>query len=157
MTQRMLIAALAAVNCMVALYLHLWKLGLMGALTCGANHGCEIAQFSSYGYVLGVDVALIGTIGYAVLCATAIAGMQERWADAPWATRALQLLIWSAFVFTVRLKYGEFIVLKTFCPWCAISAVSITACAILVTMDARRLSRAALAAASPDASARAPA
>ena len=147
----MLIAAFAAVNSMVALYLHLWKIGLMGALSCGAEHGCEIAQFSSYGYFLRVDVALIGTIGYAVVCLVAMAGVRERWADAVWPTRALQLLIWAALLFTVRLKYGEFIVLKTFCPWCAISAFSITACAVLVTLDARGRSHAATVAEPPHA------
>ena len=139
MTYRMAIALLAAVNAMVALYLHLWKIGLMGALTCGADHGCEIVQFSSYGQFLGVDVALIGTVGYALVFVTALVAMQGDNADAPWGTRALQALIWPAVLFTVRLKYGEFIVLRSFCPWCAISAVSITTCAVLVTLDARRL------------------
>lgn len=143
----MTMAMLAAVNCMVALYLHLWKIGLMGALTCGANHGCEIAQFSSYGYFLGVDVALIGTVGYAAVFLVSLAGTREALANAPWPTRALQLMIWPAVLFTLRLKYGEFVVLKTFCPWCAISAVSITILAVLVTLDARRVSR--LAAAPP--------
>ncbi|MBI2795876.1 MAG: vitamin K epoxide reductase family protein [Gemmatimonadetes bacterium] len=147
MTLRMTMAMLAAVNCMVALYLHLWKIGLMGALTCGANHGCEIAQFSSYGYFLGVDVALIGTVGYAAVFLVSLAGTREALANAPWPTRALQLMIWPAVLFTLRLKYGEFVVLKTFCPWCAISAVSITILAVLVTLDARRVSR--LAAAPP--------
>ena len=140
-TLRMAMAVLAALNCMVALYLHLWKIGLMGALTCGAAHGCEIAQFSSYGYFLGIDVALIGTIGYAAIVAVALAGLQERWADARWPTRALKVMIWPAVLFTLRLKYGEFVVLKTFCPWCAISAASITILAVLVTLDARRLVR----------------
>ena len=139
MTYRMAIALIAAVNAMVALYLHLWKIGLMGALTCGADHGCEIVQFSSYGQFLGVDVALIGTVGYALVFVTALVAMQGDNADAPWGTRALQALIWPAVLFTVRLKYGEFIVLRSFCPWCAISAVSITTCAVLVTLDARRL------------------
>ncbi len=137
----MAIAALAAINCMIALYLHLWKLGLMGALTCGSDHGCEVVQFSSYGQFLGVDVALIGTVGYALLVVVAVIGMQERFADARGPTRALQALIWAAVLFTLRLKYGEFIVLRSFCPWCAISAVSITACAVLVSLDARRLVR----------------
>ena len=137
----MAIAVLAAINCMVALYLHLWKIGLMGALTCGADHGCEIVQFSSYGSFLGVDVALIGAVGYALLVVVAVTGMQERFADTVAPTRVLQLLIWPAVLFTMRLKYGEFIVLKQFCPWCAISAVSIITCAALVTVDARRVAQ----------------
>ena len=139
MKHRMTIALLSAISCMVALYLHLWKIGMIGALSCGVAHGCEIAQFSSYGYFFGIDVALIGTIGYALIVAVAILGVQERWVDARWPTFALMALIWPAVLFTVRLKYGEFVVLKTFCPWCAVSAVTIALDAILVTLDWRRV------------------
>ena len=37
---RMAIALLALVAALVALYLHLWKLGLTGPLTCTAGLGC---------------------------------------------------------------------------------------------------------------------
>jgi uncharacterized membrane protein len=141
MTYRMTIAALTLVNALVALYLHLWKLGLAGTLKCTGNHGCEIAQFSSYGWFLGIDVALIGTIGYTLLLVVSVLGTMPRWEDRPWPTMVLMALVLPALAFTVRLKYGEFVVLKTFCPWCAISAVSITLCTILVFLDWRRLRR----------------
>lgn len=132
------IALLALVNALVALYLHLWKIGLTGSLACtGGGGGCEFVQGSRYGWFLGVDVALIGAIGYAVLFLTAVVGSLRE--ETVWPTRVMQLMIWSAVFFTARLKYGEFIVLKSFCPWCAISAVSITLCAVLITLDARRL------------------
>ena len=35
-------------------------------------------------------------------------------------------------------QYGEWLVLKVFCPWCFISAVSITVCLILAWLDWRR-------------------
>jgi uncharacterized membrane protein len=98
-------------------------------------------QGSKYGWFLGVDVALIGTVGYALIFLVALMGTQPRWADARVITRALQLLIWPAVLFTVRLKWAEFVILKSFCPWCAVSAVTVTLCAILVTSDARRLAR----------------
>ncbi len=141
MTYRRLIAVLALINAFVALYLHLWKKGLAGSLACGGGGGCAIAQFSSYGWFLGVDVALIGVIGYTLILIVAVAGALLPHADAPWPTSLLIALIGPAVLFTARLKYGEFIVLKTFCPWCAISAVSITLCAVLVTLDWRRVRR----------------
>ncbi|MFL5517997.1 MAG: vitamin K epoxide reductase family protein, partial [Gemmatimonadales bacterium] len=61
---RMAIALLALVAALVALYLHLWKAGYTGALSCTSGHGCETAMLSPWGWFLGVDVALIGTIGY---------------------------------------------------------------------------------------------
>ena len=71
-TIRQLIAVLALLNAGVATYLHLWKLGFMGALSCGAGHGCEMVQLSSWGWFLGFDVALIG------------AGLMAAMVWAPW-------------------------------------------------------------------------
>jgi uncharacterized membrane protein len=135
----MTIALASLISGLVALYLHLWKIGVAGSLSCGAGHGCEVAQLSSYGYFLGVDVALIGTVGYALIFLVSMLGVQPRWEDARWPTLALMALIFPALLFTVRLKYGEFIVLRTFCPWCAISAVTITLCSVLVLLDWRRV------------------
>lgn len=145
MTHRMGIALASLVSGLVALYLHLWKIGVAGTLACGGGRGCEYVQGSRYGWFLGVDVALIGTVGYALLFLAAMAGTTERWADARWPNTLMQLLIWPAVLFTVRLKYGEFVVLRGFCPWCVVSAVAITLCAVLVVLDRRRLARAELA------------
>lgn len=144
LTPRHWIALTALISGLVALYLHLWKLGLTGPLVCNANHGCEIAQMSSYGYFLGIDVALIGTIGYTLILATALLGIQPRWINDIRISRTLMLLIYPAILFTLRLKYGEFIVLKTFCPWCAISAVTITLHGILAYVDWRRVRKASM-------------
>jgi uncharacterized membrane protein len=139
MTYRRLIALLSLASCMVALYLALWKLGYMGRLACGAGHGCEYVQGSRYGWFLGVDVALIGTLGYALIVAVAVTGASPTLEDAVWPTQVLMVLIYAAVLFTIRLKYAEFVILKSFCPWCAVSAVIITLDAILVTLDWRRV------------------
>lgn len=138
-TIRQAIAVLALVNAGVATYLHLWKLGYMGALSCGAGHGCETVQLSSWGWFLGFDVALIGAVGYTLILIAAVLGTQERWATARWPSLVLMGLVYPAFLFTLRLKYAEFIVMKTFCPWCAISAVTITAFTVLVWFDWKRV------------------
>ena len=139
MTRRMGIALASLIAGLVALYLHLWKLGLAGQLACANGHGCELVQGSRWGMFLGVDVALIGTVGYAVLFVVAVISTSAKNEDARWPNTAMQCLIWPAILFTIRLKYYEFIVLKSFCPWCAISVVAITTCAILVSLDRRRL------------------
>lgn len=146
LTQRHWIAITALISGMVALYLHLWKIGKMGALSCSTGHGCELAQTSSWGWFLGVDVALIGTIGYSLILITSLVGIQPRWISDRRITLILMLLIFPAIAFTIRLKYAEFIILKTFCPWCAISAVTITLHGILVIFDWRRVRRAAITA-----------
>jgi uncharacterized membrane protein len=141
LTPRHWIAATALISGLVAFYLHLWKLGLTGPLVCTGNHGCEIAQMSPWGWFLGVDVALIGTIGYTLILTTTLIGIQPRWIHDVRITNVLMLLIFPAILFTIRLKYAEFVILKTFCPWCAISAVTITLHGILVVLDRKRVKR----------------
>ena len=80
---RMAIALLALVAALVALYLHLWKAGLTGPLTCTAEQGCEVAMMSPWGWFLGVDVALIGTVGYLLILAAALWGLHPRRTDSP--------------------------------------------------------------------------
>ena len=142
LTQRHWIALTALISGIVALYLHLYKIGLVGAIACTASGGCEIAQFSASGSFLGVDVALIGTLGYAAILATALVGTLARYHNARWVTLTLMALIYPAILFTLRLKYYEFIVLKTFCPWCAVSATTILLHGVLVAYDWRRVGRA---------------
>lgn len=142
LTQRHWIALTALISGIVALYLHLYKLGLVGALSCTAGGGCEVAQFSSSGSFLGVDVALIGMLGYVVILVTALVGTLSRFRDDRRITLVLMALIYPAILFTLRLKYYEFIVLKTFCPWCAVSATTILLHGILVAYDWRRVKRA---------------
>jgi uncharacterized membrane protein len=91
---------------------------------------------------MGVDVALIGALGYAAIFLVATTGGLERFVDERWPTLALMALIWPAVAFTARLKYYEFVVLKGFCSWCMVSTVTITLCAVLVTLDWRRVRRA---------------
>jgi uncharacterized membrane protein len=79
----MAIALLALVAALVALYLHLWKAGLTGPLTCTAEQGCEVAMMSPWGWFLGVDVALIGTVGYLLILAAALWGLHPRRTDSP--------------------------------------------------------------------------
>lgn len=136
------IALTSLVSGLVALYLHLWKLGLAGSLSCSiGGRGCEYVQGSQYGWFLGYDVALIGTVGYSLVFVVAMIGMSGENEDATWPNTLLQLLIWPAVLFTMRLKYYEFVVLKGFCPWCLVSTIAIATCAVLVVFDRLRLNR----------------
>lgn len=139
LSYRQLIAILAIVNAFVATYLHLWKIGKAGALSCGGSGGCAVVQFSSWSWFFGVDVALIGAIGYTLILIAAVIGSLDALRDARGPALALAALVYPAILFTVRLKYAEFIVLNTFCPWCAISAVSITLLGVLVALELRRV------------------
>ena len=145
----MAVAVLALVASLVALYLHLWKLGLVGSLTCASGAGCEVAMNSSWGWFLGVDVALIGAVGYALILGVALWGAQPGRDHSATPTLVLLALIVPAVLFTIRLKYAEWYILKTFCPWCFESTVTIVACLVLVLLDLRRLASAPRAASAP--------
>lgn len=136
-TRRMAIAVISLLAGMVAFYLHLFKLGLVGNLSCKGG-GCATAIFSTWGSFFGIDVGLIGALGYLALLGTSLASLQPRLQQERWPVNLLALLATLGFLFTLRLKYGEFVVLKTFCPWCAISAVSITIIFILALVEWRR-------------------
>jgi uncharacterized membrane protein len=136
MRKRMVIALLSVIAGYSALYLHLYKLGKVGSLSCTSG-GCDRAIFSRYGWFLGVDVAIIGLIGYILILAATLVSLQPALAARRWPLGLLFGLALGGFLFTLRLKYGEFIVLQTFCPWCAISAVSITIITVLSWMEWR--------------------
>jgi uncharacterized membrane protein len=139
MMYRRAISIASLISGLVALYLHLWKIGKVGTLACGVEvRGCAFVQLSPYGYFLGWDVALIGVWGYAAIFLVATLGGLDRFANAKWPTIALMALIWPAVLFTLRLKYAEFIILRGFCTWCLVSTITITLCAVLVTLDWRR-------------------
>jgi len=137
----MAIALLALVAALVALYLHLWKAGLTGPLTCTVERGCEIAMTSRWGWFVGVDVALIGAVGYLLILTAALWGLHPRWADSPAPSLLLLTLIVPAVFFTIRLKYAEWVILRTFCPWCFESTLTITLCLVLAWLDYRRVRR----------------
>jgi uncharacterized membrane protein len=139
LTPRHFIAITALISGVVATYLHLWKLGLAGTLACGGGGGCAAVQFSPWSWFLGVDVALIGAVGYTLILIVSLIGTTPSRVDDPRWTKALALLIIPAFLFTLRLKYYEFFVMHTFCPWCAVSAVTITLHTILLAFDWRRV------------------
>ena len=141
MRLRMTVALLAILNALLALYLHLYKIGVFHALACDTG-GCDRAFFSSrYGWFFGVDVSVIGAVGYILILATAIASLQPRWAASRGPVLLLLVLATLGFTFTIRLKYGEWVVLQTFCRWCAISAASITAIWVMAIVEWRRVGR----------------
>jgi uncharacterized membrane protein len=135
----MTIALASLISGLVAVYLHLWKIGRVGTLSCGAGGDCELVQHSAWSYFLGVDVALIGAVGYGLLFAVSLVSLQPRFVNARPVAGLMAVMIAAAILFTIRLKYAEFVILRSFCPWCAVSAVAITLCAVMIACDWHRL------------------
>lgn len=124
--RRQVIVLLALVGLLVSVYLWLYKIGVIGALQCGAGP-CEFVQASRYADFLGVPVAFIGVAGYAVIFVVGLVGLQPRFAADPRISLLLALLSSAGFAFTLYLTYIEVFVLSAICWWCVASAGIITA------------------------------
>ena len=75
MIYRMGAALLSLLGLFVSAYLYLYKIGRIGTLACGTG-GCETVQTSEWSRFLGVEVALIGVLGYAALLLVALLALR---------------------------------------------------------------------------------
>jgi uncharacterized membrane protein len=126
----MAIAMLALVGLVLATYLWLWKVGVVGTVACGGG-ACETVQFSEHAVIFGLPVAFYGVAGYGVLFLVAFIGLHGRWAARRGPTRLVAALSSVGVAFTAYLTYLEAAVIRAWCTWCLVSAALITA--ILVT------------------------
>jgi uncharacterized membrane protein len=136
----MTLALLSLAGFFVALYLYLFKAGMIGSLACGTG-GCETVQLSPQSRFLGVEVALIGVLGYAVLLGLALLSVQPRFAGIGWPSRLLAWLSGGAVLFTLYLTYLELFVIGAICRYCVGSAVIITLIFLISLVDLRRARR----------------
>ena len=121
MTRRMLTALIALVGLFVALYLTLYKVGVIGTLACGTG-GCETVQLSRWSTFLGLPVAAWGVTYYAVVFALAFAGVQDRWAESRRLLLAMVIATGWGVAFSAWLTYLELFVIHAICRWCVVSA-----------------------------------
>jgi uncharacterized membrane protein len=101
---------------------------------CGISHGCETVQTSSYAFLAGIPVALLGLITYVLILAT----LRLRGENAFLAGYILTLV---GFGFSLYLTYREVFTIHAICSWCVSSAIVFALLAALGTLRARRLSR----------------
>jgi uncharacterized membrane protein len=134
---RQAIALLALVGLGIALYLWLYKMGYIGRLQCGTG-SCEYVQTSPYGDLWGVPVAFYGVLGYAVIFAVALTGLQPALLSRRWPTQLVAVLAAGGWVFTAYLTYVELFVLHAICRWCMSSAVVMTLITLIAVPAALR-------------------
>ena len=136
MTARMTIAVLSLVGILIALYLTLYKVGIVGNLSCTIG-SCETVNTSRWATFVGLPVAAWGLAAYVALFALALAGTQERYA----ASREISWLLvaisgWSV-LFSAWLTYLELFVIRAICIWCVTSAVVLLAILVASVVDLR--------------------
>jgi uncharacterized membrane protein len=118
-------ALVALLGFFVALYLTLYKLGVIGTLACGADSAssCEYVQTSAWATFLGLPVAAWGVGYYAVVVVLSLALVQDRWARSRGVSLAFLALTAWGMLFSAWLTYLELFVIHAICRWCVVSAV----------------------------------
>jgi uncharacterized membrane protein len=140
MIYRMSAALLSLAGLFISGYLYLYKIGRIGSLACGTG-GCETVQWSPWSRFAGLEVSLIGVLGYAGLLALSLASLQTAAASRQWAVQGMMLAAGIGLAFTLYLTYLELFVIHAICRWCVVSGIIILAIFVAAILDQRRQSR----------------
>ena len=135
MIYRMSAAFLSLAGLFISGYLYLYKIGRIGSLACGTG-GCETVQLSPWSRFAGLEVSLIGVLGYAGLLAMSLASLQP--GPRQWPIRAIAVTAGIGVVFTLYLTYLELFIIHAICRWCVASGVIIVAIFAAALLDQRR-------------------
>ena len=140
MTKRMVVAALGLAGIFLALYLLLYKLGMIGALTCSVG-SCETVNTSKWAKFLGLPVAGWGVAWYVATFALAIVSIQERFAESKTISLAMLFLTSTGLLFSAYLTWLELFVIHAICQWCVVSAILVLVMFTLSVLDYRAVGR----------------
>jgi len=128
-TLRRAIAFVAALGLGVATYIAIADSGGGSPVCIAGSHGCATVAKSSYSHLAGVNIAVFGIVGYALLLACAF------FADDAARLGGFVVAL-GGFGYSVFLTYLELFKIDAICQWCVASAVLMT---ILFLLNATRL------------------
>ena len=132
--RRMSIAVLALIGAFVALYLTMYKVGVIGHLACGLG-GCERVNTSKWSIFVGAPVAAWGVGFYVTTFIVAVVGTSARYAQRPGVSYLLAAMSLVGVVFSAWLTYLELYVIDAICKYCVSSAVIVTLIFIVSVAD----------------------
>jgi uncharacterized membrane protein len=113
----------------VATYIAIADSGGGSPVCIAGGHGCQTVAESSYSHLLGVNIAILGIVGYLLLLACALL----KGDGARMAGFALSLV---GFGYSLYLTYLELFTIEAICQWCVASAVLMT---LLFAANATRM------------------
>ncbi len=122
----MIVAALALAGIFISLYLTLYKLGVIGELSCTIG-SCETVNTSKWSRFLGLPVAAWGLLFYIDVFLIAFVGTLERFEDEPIISLVIVAEAAVGVLFSAWLTYLELAVIHAICVWCVTSALIVTA------------------------------
>jgi uncharacterized membrane protein len=138
----MIVAALALAGIFISTYLTLFKLGMIGELSCSIG-SCETVNTSRWSNFLGLPVAVWGLFFYLDLFGIALLGTSPRVESEPLVSGMLAAEAGIGVIFTAWLTYLELAVIHAICIWCVTSGVIVVAIFLLSVAELRAIRAAA--------------
>jgi uncharacterized membrane protein len=134
----MIVAALALAGIFISLYLTLYKLGVIGELTCSIG-SCETVNTSKWSMFLHVPVAGWGLLFYSELFLISLVGTLPRFENEPLVSIVLVAEAGIGVLFSAWLTYLELAVIHAICIWCVTSACIVLAILLASIADLREV------------------
>jgi uncharacterized membrane protein len=134
----MIVAALALAGIFISLYLTLYKIGVIGELSCTIG-SCETVNTSKWSRFLGLPVAAWGLLFYLDVFAVALVGTMRRFEFEPAISFVLTGEAAVGVLFSAWLTYLELGVIHAICIWCVTSAVIVTLILLTTIADLKEV------------------
>ena len=134
----MIVAALALAGIFISLYLTLYKLGVIGELTCSIG-SCETVNTSKWSTFLHLPVALWGLLFYLDVFVIALVGTIPRFENEFILSALLVGEAAIGVLFSAWLTYLELAVIHAICIWCVTSAGVVVAILFVSIADFRQV------------------
>ena len=132
----MIVAALALAGIFISIYLTLYKLGVIGELSCSIG-SCETVNTSRWSVFLGLPVAAWGLLFYVDVFIIALLGTTARFEYEPAISVVLVAQAAIGVLFSAWLTYLELGVIHAICIWCVTSAVIVLTILLVSVADLR--------------------
>lgn len=137
MTRRMLMAMISLVGLFIAIYLTLYKLGIIGSLACTNLGSCETVQLSRWATFLGMPVAAWGIGFYLAMLAASVVGTLDSYETSPAISLVLMVMTGVGVLFSAYLTALELWVIHAICFYCVVSAILVTILFVIAVLDWR--------------------
>ena len=130
----MIVAALALAGIFISLYLTLYKLGVIGELTCSIG-SCETVNTSKWATFLHLPVAAWGLLFYSEVFVISLLGTMPRFENEPLVSILLVADAGIGVLFSAWLTYLELAVIHAICIWCVTSAAIVMTILVVSIAD----------------------
>jgi uncharacterized membrane protein len=132
----MIVAALALAGIFISIYLTLYKVGVIGELSCSIG-SCETVNTSRWSVLLGLPVAAWGLFFYIDVFVVALVGTMPRFENERVISIVLAAEAAIGVLFSAWLTYLELAVIHAICIWCVTSAVIVVLIFLVSVADWR--------------------